>query len=434
MEKLLLKKLVRDAIEARGAELIAIAKEIWEHPEPGYEEFRTSKLVEKTLRSLGLPCRTGLARTGIRADLDTGRPGPAIAILGELDALIMPENPHADPVTHAAHACGHNLQIAAMLGAAAGLAAVPEVRELLSGRIAFIACPAEECRITHFDEITFLGGKAELIREGVFDDISISFMTHASAEYGAARSSNGFVMKEVSFFGKAGHAGRPWCGVNALSAARLALDAVDMQRDLFKDDDSVRVHGIFQHGGSVVNIVPEKVDLEYQIRAKTPAAVKAASELFDRSMRGAATAFGVRVAIRTYAGYMPLHTDPELLKIHRSNLEEVRPGTPFGDFGHRTSSTDMGDVSAIMPGIHPYTGNWSGVGHHESFHWNDEHEAFVDSGKILAGNAIDLLFGDAAEAKRVVAASKPQFTRREYLDFLNSLNGSEEFDGAARQR
>ena len=431
MEKSALKQLVRDAIEARGAELIALAKEIWEHPEPGYEEFRTSKLVEKTLRSLGLPCRTGLARTGVRADLDTGKPGPTIAILGELDALIMPENPHADPVNHSAHACGHHMQVATLLGAAAGLAAVPEVREHLSGRIAFIACPAEECRLTHFDGITCLGGKPELIREGVFDDVSMAFMTHAAREYHTDRSCNGFVMKKISFYGKAAHAGYAWNGVNALSAARLALDAVDMQRDLFRDDDLVRIHGIIQHGGSVVNIVPEKVDLEYQIRAKTPEAVKAASDLFDRSMRGAATAFGVRVSIRTLPGYMPLHPDPELLKIHQANLEELRPGTPFRDAGNGTGSTDMGDLSMIMPAIHPYAGGWTGAGHHESFHWTDEHEAFVDPAKVLAANAVDLLFGDAAEAKRILAASKPPFTRREYLAFQDALNAEEEFDGAA---
>lgn len=425
-----LKKKICEAIDLGADRLVAIGKDIWTHAEPGYEEYRTSKLIQEEFKAMNLPFRAGMACTAVRADLDTETEGPAVAILGEMDALIMPEHPSANPQTGAAHACGHNMQVTALLGAALGLSAVPEVRRLLSGRIAFIACPAEECRVTEHEGVKYLGGKAELIRQGVFDDIQISFMTHANGRYGAAQCSNGFVMKKVKFFGRAGHCGRPWIGVNALAAARLALSAVDMQRDLFKDDDCVRIHGIIQHGGSVVNIVPEETELEYQIRAMTPEAIRAASEMFDRSMRGAAEAFGVKTVISTYAGYMPLYNEPELLAIHRENLKIQRPDVVFGDFGRRTSSTDMGDVSAIMPAMHPYTGGWTGVGHNATFHWDDEKEAFVDPGKLLAMDAIDLLFGDASAARKI-ARIKPRFTKNEYLAFLDSFQGQEEF-GALR--
>ena len=432
MDKNELKEKICAAIDMQSERLIRIGKNIWEHPEPGYEEFKTSALVHGEFETMGLPCKTGLARTGVRADLDTGKSGPAVAILGEMDALIMPENPAADPVTHAAHACGHNMQITAMLGAAMGLSAVPEVRELLSGKIAFIACPSEECRIIEVEDVKYLGGKAELIRRGVFDDIQISIMTHASANYGAAQTCNGFVLKKVIFQGRAGHCGRPWLGCNALSAARLALSAVDMQRDTFKDEDCVRIHGIFQRAGSVVNIVPETVELEYQIRAMTPEAIRNASDTFDRSMRGAATAFGLEVEIATLPGYMPLYNEPQLLKIHRDNLERQRPGVEFVDLGRRTSSTDMGDVSAIMPAIHPYAGGWRGTAHTGEFHWQDEKESFVDPAKVLASDAVDLLFGDAEEGKRI-AQIRPRFTKTEYLAFLDSFARTEKFDGRAEK-
>lgn len=429
MNKELLKEKVCQAIDRQSSKLIAIGKDIWEHPEPGYEEFRTAGIIADEFNSLGLPTVTGLARTGVRADLDTGKEGPSIAILGEMDALIMPENPHADPENHSAHACGHNMQCTGLLGAAIGLSSVPEVREALSGKIAFIACPAEECRITSFEGIKYFGGKAELIRRGVFDDIQIAFMTHANARYGGAQTSNGFVMKEVVFHGKAAHCGIPWNGANALAAARLALSAVDMQRDLNMDDDCVRIHGIFKRGGSVVNIVPEEVELEYQIRAMTPQAIRNASAMFDRCMRGAATAFGLQVSITTHAGYMPLYNEPELLKIHRENLHIQHPDAEFFDFGKRPSSTDMGDVSQIMPAIHPYGGEWSGIGHSPAFHWTNETESFVNPAKIMAMNAIDLLFGDAASGRKI-AAIKPKFTKAEYLEFLDSFIGKEEFDGS----
>ena len=432
MDKNELKKKICAAIDAQSERLIGIGKKIWENPEPGYEEYKTSALIQDEFKALDLPYKAGMARTGVRADLDTGKAGPAIAVLGEMDALIMPENPAADPVTHAAHACGHNMQVTAMLGAAMGLSAVPEVKELLSGKIAFIACPAEECRIAEHEGVKYIGGKAELIRQGVFDDIQISFMTHANSRgYGAAQTCNGFIMKKVLFHGLAGHCGRPWVGINALSAARLALDAVDMQRDLFQDDDCVRIHGIFQKAGSVVNIVPEETELEYQIRAMRPEAIREASEMFDRSIRGAAVAFGLKAEIVTYAGYMPLYNEPELLKIHRDNLKIQRPNETFLDAGKSTGSTDMGDVSSIMPAIHPYTGGWAGTGHQSSFHWIDDRETFVDPGKILAMDAVDLLFGDASEGKRI-AAIKPKFTKAEYLAYLDSFMSEEKIDGTAR--
>ncbi|MBO7148104.1 MAG: amidohydrolase [Lentisphaeria bacterium] len=432
-EKEDLKQKIFWQIDKNAQKLIELGKMIWNHPEPGYYEFKTAARIKEIFDSIALPTQAGLARTGIRADLSMKRPGPHIAILGELDALIMPEHPQADPVYKSAHACGHNMQLTALAGAALGLGGVPEVREKLSGLIAFIACPAEECKIDFPDEsIKYLGGKAELIRRGVFDDIQISFMTHAGGSYGAAQCSNGFVMKEVIFLGKAAHAGRPSSGVNALSAARTALNALDSQRDTFQDQDCVRIHGIIKNGGYVVNIVPEKVELEYQIRAMTPDAIRDANKKFDRSMKGAAMAFGVDVQIKTYAGYMPLYNEPELLKIHKNNLFTQRPGTEFIDFGKRTSSTDMGDVSAIMPAIHPYAGGWEGVGHTPDYHWKDDRETFVEPAKVLAANAVDLLYGDAETAQKI-AKIKPRFTKTEYLAFLDTFNREEYFSSSGKE-
>ena len=225
------------------------------------------------------------------------------------------------------------MQIAALAGAAMALS-IPEVRKHLSGNIAFIACPAEECRIDSIkEEIKYLGGKAELIRLGVFDDVDLAYMTHANSDYGAALTSNGFVMKKIVFKGQAAHSGRPWMGINALSAARLALSAVDAQRDTFRDEDTVRIHGIFKNGGSVVNIVPEEVELEYQIRAQTPEAIRDAADKFDRSMRGAALAFGLDVSITTFPGYMPLYNEPELIRLHLDNLRTAKPDVRFVDLG-----------------------------------------------------------------------------------------------------
>ena len=426
MEKEELKKQIITEIDRHKDMLIELGKSIWQEAEAGYEEFKTAGKVEKIFRDLNLPVKNKLARTGVRGDFDTGREGPAVAILGELDALIMPEHPEANPDNHAAHACGHNMQISCLCGAALGLCS-EMVRKELSGRVVFIACPAEECRIERFEGIRYLGGKPELIRQGVFDDVDMAMMTHAGTVYGAAESSNGFVMKKVYFYGNAAHAGHPWAGVNALSAARSALSAVDMQRDIFTDDDTIRIHGIIEKGGSVVNIVPEEVILEYQIRGKTPEAFQKASMLFDRCMQGAALAFGVKVEIKTYAGYLSLNNNPDLLQLHVQNLQKIKPAAEFRMMGHRTSSTDMGDISMIMPAIHPYGGGWTGIGHTPSYHWTDETESFVEPAKVLAMNAVDLLYGDAEKARQIKTV-KPHFTRQEYLDFLDQLDRTVVYD------
>ena len=419
MNKQELKTYICNAVDASAEKIIELAGSIRKEAEPGYEEYKTAAKVENIFRTLGLPVETKLANTGIKAVFDSGKYGPNVAVLGELDALVMPNHPEANPETGAAHACGHEMQIAALCGTAMALCS-DVVRENISGRISFIAVPAEEGRSKEFDGITFMSGKAELIRRGVFDDVDMAMMTHANSQYGIAESSNGFVIKKVTFHGKAAHAGRPWNGINALSAARNALAAVDMQRDTFSDDEFIRIHGIISKGGEVVNIVPKEVELEYQLRAKTAAGVKALSDMFDRCMHGAAIAFGVKVDIRTRAGYMSVNNDPDLTLIHKANLSAVCPGAEFVNMHHRPSSTDMGDLSSVMPAIHPYSGGWSGTAHGVDFHWDDEYEAFVAPAKVMAMNVIDLLYGDAEEAEKI-AGHKPLFTKEEYLDYLNSM-------------
>ena len=174
-----LKRSAAEIIDSKADELVALAKTILAHPEPGFREVKTAKLVAEQFGALGLQPRSGLAVTGVRADASGTAPGPTLAILGELDSLIVADHPHADLETNAAHACGHHCQIGIMLGAAAALTN-PNVLNSLSGRLAFMAVPAEEyIEIEYRDglrrdgKIEFLGGKPELVRLGEFDDIHL---------------------------------------------------------------------------------------------------------------------------------------------------------------------------------------------------------------------------------------------------------------------
>ena len=175
-----LKQQVYQAIEQRGDEIIGLGEEIRRHPELGFKEVKTARLVEETFKKLGLAPRSGLAMTGVRAEVaGRGGEGPTFAVLGELDALVVAGHPEGDAVTGAAHACGHNAQIAGMLGAAMGLLDA-KAFDQLGGRVVFFSVPAEEYgdiewRVAQAraGKLEFLGGKPELLRLGHFDDVDL---------------------------------------------------------------------------------------------------------------------------------------------------------------------------------------------------------------------------------------------------------------------
>ena len=141
MTKSELMQKVQATIDRRGDEIIALGEAIRRHPELGFKEFKTAKLVAQTFERIGLTPRTGLALAGVRADV-TGRAGdgPTLALFGELDGLVVVGHPVADPETGAAHACGHNAQVAGMLGAAMGLLEAGAF-DHLAGRVAFVGVP-----------------------------------------------------------------------------------------------------------------------------------------------------------------------------------------------------------------------------------------------------------------------------------------------------
>lgn len=415
-----LKKLVCQTIDAERERIIAIGDRVLRHPETAFREFRTSAMVKEFFHSLNLPVRENLAVTGCRAELCGGKPGPTVALLGEMDAIVLPGHPYADPRTGAAHGCGHHAQVAALLGAALGLT-TPGVMPELAGKAVLIAVPAEEHHPgDYYDELLESGkirltaGKPEMIIEGVFDDIGLAMMIHSGHAAFTPSGFNGFILKQITFGGRAAHAGlRPDQGINALSMARLALQAIDSQRDTFRDDDAVRIHGIIQDGGNAINVVPARAELALQIRAKTPEALRDAAAKVDRSVHAAALAFGGEAAIRTEPGYLPFKSSPSLEKIHAANLHLLQPETEFFNYGHRASSTDMGDVSMIMPALHAYTGGTAGAPHTVEFVVTDPEQAYVLPAKLLAMNTIELLYGDGAAARQVMS-EKPSLTRDEY--------------------
>ncbi|MBV9356226.1 MAG: M20/M25/M40 family metallo-hydrolase, partial [Chloroflexi bacterium] len=280
-----LKAEARRAIDAQAAELEQLARAIFDEPELGFKEQRTARRVHEWFDRLGLPHQDGVAVTGSRAVIEGGQPGPTVAILGELDSLLNWEHEARNRETGAVHACGHNAQIGMLMGAGLALKAVAPA---LAGRVVLMAVPAEEYveleeRLAMRDAGTleFLGGKAELVRLGAFDDVHIAMMVHATSlpEDGllaVGGTNNGMVAKFVRFLGHTSHAGgAPDKGINALYAAHLALAGINALRETFRDQDHVRVHPIITRGGDVVNAIPADVRMEMFCRAATIEAIEA---------------------------------------------------------------------------------------------------------------------------------------------------------------
>ena len=164
MNRQQLKDLVCQAIDEHAQQIVQVAQEIGKTPELGFKETKTAAAVSKFLGDLNYSCQQGLALTGVKAQLKPGAAGPNIAVIGELDAVICPDSPAANPETGAAHACGHNLQLGAMLGAALGLK-LAGIADSLAGNVTFMATPAEEYveiafrqQLREQGKIRYLGG------------------------------------------------------------------------------------------------------------------------------------------------------------------------------------------------------------------------------------------------------------------------------------
>ena len=426
---------IANAVEKHHSLIVEAEQFIWAHPETGYREKVTSQYMEDKFAGLGYDVVRAEGITGFYTCIDTGRPGPEILILGELDSIICPAHKDADPVTGAVHSCGHHAQCAALLGIAAALTE-PGILDKFSGKIRLCAVPAEELleieyrsRLREEGKIKYFGGKSEFLSRGYFDGVDIAFMVHTSTNYASLRGSVGCLAKNIIYKGTAAHAGgSPWSGHNALYAATCGLNAVNAIRETFKDSDIIRVHPIITHGGDMVNAIPEEVRLESYVRGKTFEAISQANHRVNQALCGAALSLDTNIEIIDIPGYSPLVCDDHMIQIATEAAQLAIPQYEFTvSDTYSSGSTDMGDLSAIMPVVHPYAGGAVGKSHGNDYRIADVQAACVDNAKWQLAMLLLLLGDGAKRAKQVIDEYTPLFSsKEEFLTYIDSLNASGE--------
>jgi amidohydrolase len=408
---------------------------IWQNPETGFREKKSSEYMARRFEELGYVVTRAEGIPGFFTLIDTGRNGPCVLVLAELDSLISENHPERDKQTNTVHSCGHHVQCASLLG----LAAILKDRDILSslcGKIKLCCVPAEEMieedyrrTLIESGKIKYMTGKREFLARGFFDDCDMALMIHASYDFCVNLGNAGAISKIADFRGVSAHAGgSPELGINSLYAANVALCAANAVRETFTEKDMIRFHPIITHGGESVNAIPEKTRLQSYVRGANITSVSNANFKINRALIGGALSLGANVKIVESLCYFPLKNDEEFIKLIRDAAEKIIPEENLKFYQSISAgSTDLGDLSALMPCVHTYSGGAFGKIHGDDFKIVDTERALTKSAALLT-MALNLLLEKKGErAKRIIKNYKPEFKNRQaFFRFIQGFEKSEE--------
>jgi amidohydrolase len=367
------------ADEARY-ELIDVSHQIHERPEIRFQETFASQLLTAKLEKHGFAVQRGIADlptafVGTASNANRSEDSPTIAVFCEYDAL-----------EGLGHACGHNIIASAGLGAAIIIKRWLEDHPETPGRLVVLGSPGEEGG----------GGKVYLIEGGYLEGVDAALMVHPGGEDRAARKGFARVALQVEFTGKPAHAAaQPHEGINALDAANLTLVAIGLLRQQVRPDS--RIHAIIVDGGQAPNIIPERAALRMYVRSLENAYLEERLlPAVENCIRGAALATGAEAKIEQPApAYKDMISNAVLIRLSEANLRalgrEVNPDLADGGMG----STDMGNVSHVVPSIHPHMKLLPGLTMHtheaaDAAASSEGDEAVVEGALELAMTAVEL--------------------------------------------
>lgn len=405
---------------------------IWNHPEVGYKEWKTSRYLEKQFENLGYVINRADNIPGFTAEFDTGKKGPRIAIMGELDALFCKTHPAADPETGAVHACGHLIQTSAMLGVAAALKEADI--ESLCGSVLFVAVPAEETidleyrnQLIEKGVIRYVAGKIEFLYRGLLDGADMAFMFHADSDnnklFKIIDGMDGCITKHMEYIGVSAHAGgAPHKGVNALYAASLGLQACNSLRETFRECDHVRYHPVITGAGGAANAIPDIVKLDTYVRAATTDMMIETNKRINRALAASAAAIGAGILVEDKPGNLPLHSNENLNHLCAEVMEALFGKNQILYAGWDTQSSDVGDLSSLIPVIQPLCMGAEGKQHGDDYYITDKEKCVVNPAKVMICMIYELLKEDAACARNIIDTYEPIYqTKSEYFQAIDAM-------------
>jgi amidohydrolase len=376
-----LKDGIAQDIDARIPQLEELSRNIHDNPETSMKERRATAWLTAFLKENGFKVEMGVSQlsTAFRAAYGKGK--PVIGFLAEYDAL-----------AKVGHACGHNLIATSTVAAAVGAKrAVDE----LGGSIVVYGTPGEEGD----------AGKAIMAERGAFRDIDVAMISHPGGGNHVITNALACQTLEVEFIGKAAHAAAdPESGINALEALILSYNAIDALRQHIKE--KARIHGIITDGGEAPNIVPAHTAATFIVRAEDDAYLDILKERVLNCFAGAAAATGAELKYR-WAGvrYAAMRNNLALAELFRQNMQTLGRPIPLGDANKFSGSTDVGNVSTLVPTIQPFVGIApdSVLIHGPEFRevagtW-EALNVLLDAAKAMAMTAADLLADPKALAE-----------------------------------
>ena len=384
---------VKRLVDLHRQELIDLSIRIHSHPELGFKEEQAASWLTDYLQQNGFKVEKGIGTLSTAFKAIYGKGTPVVALLAEYDAL-----------PNVGHACGHNIIATSAVGA--GIASKCVV-DRYGGAVVVLGTPAEEV----------LGGKLTLLRSGVFDGIDVAMIVHPGVRNMVTVEALACINLTIEFHGKAAHAAAyPEQGINALEAMLLSFNAINSLRQHIKE--RARIHGIITHGGDAPNIVPVYTRAEVMVRAADAVYLEELKQKTLNCFMGASVATGARLAYKWADDYYaPMNNNLTLADCFAQNFESLgRKVEPF-ELRFGFGSTDMGNVSQVVPSIHPEvaiapTGT---LLHSEEFTRaaasEAGHDGLADAAKAQAMTVVDIL-----SDRGVLAKVKEEFLSGERRD------------------